>query len=188
MKKLVSVLVALALCLCTLAPVMAETTVEAFPYTLETYRMYFDLLATSMFEVAPVWTTSADGTAATATVNGYGVVEMDINAAGQVTCFTTSLVANQNNASTVSNAFGQLIALLALSSKTAEDITFLTEENINQFTNELLGLLNELLGRMEEALGDTLVVSGEAGGNTCTFTMLLDVNTMTINFGFMFQP
>ena len=188
MKKLVSMLLALVLCLCALTPVMAETAVEAFPYTVEGYRTYFDVLAVSMFGVSPAWTLSADGRSYNVDVPGYGTVEVALNAQGQITSFKSTLVATEDNVTTTSNAFGQLVALIALSSKAAEDITFLTEENINQFTAELQGLLGEMLSRIAEAMEGPLVVSGEVVGNTCSFSMLLDLNNMTINFGFIFQP
>lgn len=193
MKKLVSMLLALMLCLCGLTSAMAETatetTVEVFPYTVEDYKTWFDTFSSSMFEVTPAWVTAEDGKSIAVTVAGYGDVKVELNDQGQITCFSSNLIATEDTVETTSNAFGQLVALIALSSKATEDLSFLlSEENLQQFEIDLMSLLYNMIGRITEALEGPLTVSGEVSGNLCTFSMLLDVNTMTINFGFMFQP
>lgn len=190
MKKLISLMLALVLCLCALTPVMAEEAdaapAEAFLYTQEEYRQLFDVLAANMLQIVPEWT--VDGSMAMAALEGYGEVLVEMNDAGQVIRLSTNKVCALNDIQTSANALGMLVALSALGSKATEDMTFMTEENINVYTQELMSLLYSLMDNLGEAMGSTVTVTGEVGGDTATFTMLIDVTTLSITFGFIYEP
>lgn len=198
MKKLISLLLAALLCIGCLTPVLAEgslsslfssmsTTAEAFPYTLEDYQLYFNVLCTNGLGAAPVWTT--DGTTATATVEGYGTAIVEMNAEGYVTKLSTSMTVSTNDASAANN-LGMMIAMVALSSKAAEDITFLSS-NTEAYTNELVSGLYALLGNLVEAMSGPVSSTVEVYGDTATFTMSLDISdttNITMTLGFTYEP
>lgn len=193
MKKLVSMLLALMLCLCGLTSAMAETatetTVEVFPYTVEDYKTYFDVLGYNLFGEAPVWAATEDGQSLVATIESWGVAVVMLDELGQVTSLGTTIdISMEGDVTTESNKFGQMVALIALSSKAAEDINSFTEENINTFTNSLMTLITSLMGSIADAMTEPVVVSEEIGGNLCSFYMSLDMNTMTMSFGFLMEP
>lgn len=196
MKKLVSLMLALVLCVCTLTPVMAEglgssllaqfTTTATFDYTLADYQTMFNMLCSGTLSVTPVWT--VEGTDNVATIEGYGEVIVTVNADGAVTKLSTSKVCTADDISNSANALGMLVAVTALSSKATEDISFVTEENINAYTEELLNLLYSLMDKITDAMDNTVSVTGELGGDKATFTMHIDMNTMAITFGFIYEP
>ena len=194
MKKLLSLVLAAMLCLCALTPAMAETTaaVETFPYTLGVYKAYFDALATNFFGVAPQWATDAESGIAVARVPGYGDVKFGMDANQNVTEILTVVEMNMNDEAAVntkSNAFGQIVALAALSSKAAEDFNGFTDEKIDAITNQLIAMIQGMVGKIAEAMtGESVVVQEEVDGNLCTFIMQIDMTTMTMSFGFQMKP
>lgn len=169
----------------------AQAPAEAFPYELDTYKQYFDMFSSSIVGATPVWETAADGMSLLATIEGLGTAVVELNGEGKAvrihTEFTTS--ATSDTVAQDSNAFGQLVALSALSSKAAEDLTFIADPaNTNQFTTDILAMLNDLMGKINEAIGQEVAVSAEVSGDTCTFTMILDIATMTLKMGFVYEP
>ena len=192
MKKLLSLVLAAMLCLCALTPAMAETAVETFPYTLENYAAYFNYLALSMFGVEPEWAADYETGAAVASVPGYGEVIFGMDANQNVNEIMTIVSMDMNDTAAVqtkSNAFGQIVALAALSSKAAEDINSFTEDKINTVTNELVAMINEMMGKIADALTGNMVSNQkEIDGNLCTFFMQIDATAMTLSFGFMMEP
>ncbi len=196
MKKLISLLLTLTLCLCALTPVTAEglgslfsnlqtsTAPEAFTCTFDPYKLYFDLLASSMFSVDPVW--SVEDGKDVATITGYGKVYVAKNAEGYITSLNTSATFSASDTSGANN-FGMLVALIALTAKVAEDINFLNSD-IDAYTNELLAVMYGLLSDSASALEGPISVSGYVGGDTATFTLGLTMETMQITFGFSYEP
>lgn len=192
MKKLLSLVLAAMLCLCALTPAMAETAVETFPYVLTDYAVYFNHLASSMFQVEPQWASDAESGVAVASVPGYGDVIFGMDANQNVTEIMTVVEMNINDNDAVkakSNAFGQIVALAALSSKAAEDLNGFTEEKIDAITAELVAMITEMVGKIAEAATGNMVSNQkEIDGNMCTFFMQIDVTAMTMSFGFMMEP
>ena len=169
----------------------AQAPAEAFPYELDTYKQYFDMFSTSIVGAPPVWETAADGMSLLATIEGLGTAVVELNGEGKAVRIRTEFTTSATSDTVVqdSNAFGQLVALSALSSKAAEDLTFVADSaNTNQFTTDVLSLLNELLGKVNEAIGEEVSVSADVSGDTCTFTMTLDLATMTLKMGFVYEP
>lgn len=193
MKKLLSLVLAAMLCLCALPPAMAETTaaVETFPYTLSDYKVYFDLLASDLFGVAPQWATDAESGIAVASVPGYGDVKLGMDANQNMTEILTVVEININDDGAMyakSLAFGKIVALAALSSKAAEDAESFAEKAV-AIGAELETMINELVGGIDEDWnGDMLTIKKEVDGNLCTVYMMIDMTTMTLSFGFQMLP
>lgn len=194
MKKLLSLVLAAMLCLCALTPAMAETTaaVETFPYTLGVYKAYFDLLATNLFSVEPQWAADAEAKIAVATIPGVGEVLFSVDENEYMLEILTMVEMDMNDTAAVntkSNAFGQIVALAALSSKAAEDVNSFTDEKVNAISAELQAMITEMVGKITEALtGEPVTIQKEIDGNLCTFYMMIDMTTMTLSFGFQMQP
>ena len=194
MKKLLSLVLAAMLCLCALTPAMAETTaaVETFPYTLGVYKAYFDALATNFFGVAPQWAADAEAKIAVATIPEIGEVLFSVDENEYMLEILTMVEMNMNDEAAVntkSNAFGQIVALAALSSKAAEDFNGFTEEKINAISAELKTMISEMVGKIAVALtGEPVTIQKEIDGNLCTFYMMIDMTTMTLSFGFQMLP
>ena len=171
---------------------MAETAVETFPYVLTDYAVYFNHLASGMFQVEPQWASDVESGVAVASVPGYGDVIFGMDANQNVTEIMTVVEMNINDNDAVkakSNAFGQIVALAALSSKAAEDLNGFTEEKIDAITAELVAMINEMVGKIAEAATGNMVSNQkEIDGNMCTFFMQIDVTAMTMSFGFMMEP
>lgn len=198
MKKLLSLVLAALLCIGCLTPVLAENslsslfsnlnaTAEAFPYTLEDYQSYFNLLCTNLFGATPVWTT--DGSNAVATIEGFSDVIVEMNAEGYVTKLSTSMTVSASDASAANN-LGMMIALVAMSSKAAEDVSFITS-NTEAYTNELVSGLYSLLGNLAEAMSGPVSSTVEVYGDTATFTLALDISdaaNINMTFGFIYEP
>ena len=190
MKKLLSLVLAAMLCLCALMPAVAETAVEAFPYTLETYRMYFDVLAANLLQVQPQWQKDWSGTKYVVTLGNYGVVEVEVNAQGGVTALTTVSEFSMSGAELQekSNNFGMVCALVALTSKAAEDINGFTENKINSVTQELVGMIQELSSGFDKMDGSPYIIEKEVDGNLCAFMAMINVQKLTLTFGFTMKP
>lgn len=195
MKKLVSLLLAAMLCVCALTPVMAESslsalfnslnnTVEAFPYTIADYQTYFNILSLNVIQVSPVWTT--EGNTATAVLEGYGDVLVEANAEGYVTKLSTSMTVGMSDTASA-NKLGMLVALVAMTSKATEDISFFNE-NSDGFTQELLGVLYALMGDIVSAMEAPISSTGEVYGDTVTFTLSVNVTNMTMELGLIYEP
>lgn len=194
MKKLLSLVLAAMLCLCALTPAMAETTaaVETFPYTLGVYKAYFDLLATNLFSVEPQWAADAEAKIAVATIPGVGEVLFSVDENEYMLEILTMVEMDMNDTAAVntkSNAFGQIVALAALSSKAAEDVNSFTDEKVNAISAELQAMITEMVGKITEALtGEPVTIQKEIDGNLCTFYMMIDMTTMTLSWGFQMKP
>jgi len=194
MKKLLSLVLAAMLCLCALTPAMAETTaaVETFPYTLSDYKVYFDLLATNLFGVAPQWADDAEEKIAVATIPGIGEVKFSVDENEYMLEILTKVEMDINDdeaVQTKSVYFGNVVALAALSSKAAEDLNGFTDEKIDAITNQLIAMIQGLMGKLAEALtGEFVTIQEEVDGNLCTFFMQVDMTTMTLSFGFQMKP
>ena len=196
MKKLISLLLAMMMAMTTL-PALAETSLsdlfsglgsalnqeEAFPYTAEEYKATFDMISGLLLSATPTWT--AEGNVHTASIPGYADVIVETNAAGNVVKLNTAMGFSATDTSGAEK-LGMLIALVAMSSKGTEDLTFL--ENSVEFTNAITQVLYDLLGRIAEALNGPVTSTGEVYGDTVSFTMSLDMTTMTINLGFIYEP
>lgn len=169
----------------------ASTDAEFFPYTVADYQAYFDLFAASILGTTPVWTTADDGQSISIDVGDFSTVLVTLNAEGAVCSYTCSMAANADNAYDAGNSFGQLIALIGLSSKAAEDASFVSSaDSINQFTTEILGLFGTLMSGMNDATSEPLSVTGEVFGDACTFTLLIDAQAepSSISLGFVYEP
>lgn len=195
MKKLLSLLLAALLCVCAMTPVMAEdslsalfsalnTTVEAFPYTISDYQTYFNILSLNVISVSPVWTT--EGNTATAVLEGYGDVLVEANAEGYVTKLSTTMTVGTSDTESA-NKLGMLVALVAMTSKATEDISFFSE-NSDGFTNELLSVLFALMGDITSAMEAPISSTGEVYGDTVTFTLSVNVTDMTMELGLIYEP
>lgn len=162
---------------------------EVFPYALEDYKLYFDMFAASLLGTTPVWATAEDGRSITVDAGDFGTMLVSLNEEGAVLNYACSITANVSNAYDMGNSFGQLVALIALSSKAAEDISFISsQDNINQFTTEVLSLLSVLTENMTDAMSGPVSVTDEVAGDTCTFTMYFDAQTLNLTFGFVYEP
>lgn len=198
MKKIVSLLLAAMLCMCTMAPAMADglagllaqlnnkQNAEAFNYTLAEYQEMFDMLAGATLQATPVWTNNGD--TAVASIAGYGDVIVTLNAEGKVTKLNTEIACSLNNIETGANAFGMLVAVTAMSSKAIEDPNFTSGNNIDNYTNELLGVLYGLMGDIAKALEGPISSTGEVADDTVTFTLAMDMEAMAMVFGFVYEP
>ena len=195
MKKLLSLLLAALLCVCALTPVMAEdslsalfnslnTTAEAFPYTISDYQTYFNILSLNVIQVNPVWTT--EGNTATAVLEGYGDVVVEANADGYVTKLTTGMTVGTSDTESA-NKLGMLVALVAMTSKATEDISFFSE-NSDGFTQELLSVLFALMGDITSAMEAPVSSTGEVYGDTVTFTLSVNATDMTMELGLIYEP
>lgn len=198
MKKLLSLVLALVLSVGCMAPVFAEsgnslfslfnsgsTTQEAFPYTLSEYQMYFNILGKEVLGVDPVWTETATG--ATASMEGFGDVVVEVNAEGNVTRLSTKMTVGLSDTDAIGN-LGMLVALVAMTSKATEDISFVAN-NADDYTNQLLAVLYGLMDRIGEATtGDTISSTGEVYGDTATFNLTLDVTKMTMTLELVYEP
>lgn len=198
MKKIVSLLLAAMLCMCTMAPAMADglagllaqlnnnQNAEAFNYTLAEYQEMFDMLAGATLQATPVWTNNGD--TAVASIEGYGDVIVTLNAEGKVTKLNTEIACSLDNIETGANAFGMLVAVTALSSKVVEDPNFTSGDNIDNYTNELLGVMYGLMGDIAKALEAPISSTGEVADDTVTFTLAVDMEAMALVFGFVYEP
>ena len=198
MKKIVSLLLAAMLCMCTMAPAMADglagllaqlnniQNAEAFNYTLAEYQEMFDMLAGATLQATPVWTNNGD--TAVASIAGYGDVIVTLNAEGKVTKLNTEIACSLNNIETGANAFGMLVAVTAMSSKVIEDPNFTSGDNIDNYTNELLGVMYGLMGDIAKALEGPISSTGEVADDTVTFTLAVDMEAMALVFGFVYEP
>lgn len=195
MKKLLSLLLAALLCVCALTPVMAEsslselfnslnTTAEAFPYTISDYQTYFNILSLNVIQVSPVWTT--EGNTATAVLEGYGDVVVEANADGYVTKLSTGMTVGTSDTESA-NKLGMLVALVAMTSKATEDISFFSE-NSDGFTQELLSVLFALMSDITSAMEAPVSSTGEVYGDTVTFTLSVNVTDMTMELGLIYEP
>ncbi|MBR3763660.1 MAG: hypothetical protein IKK57_03810 [Clostridia bacterium] len=200
MKKLVSLLLAVMLAVTTL-PALAETSLsdlfsgltsgqtqqEPFPYTVGEYKATFDMLSINVISVTPTWAT--DGANATATMEGYGDVIVETNAEGYVTKLSTSMTVSANDAS-AANKLGMMIALVAMSSKTTEDISFLAA-NSEGYTTELVNGLYALLGDLVSAMNGPISNTTEVYGDTATYTLSIDMSDMAnvlMTLTFTYEP
>ncbi len=200
MKKLLSLVLAAMLCLCALTPAMAEndlgaantTAVETFPYVLGDYKLYFDFMAKNFFGTEPQWAADAELLIAVATIPGIGDVIFSVDENEYMQEMMTVVTMDMNDTAqvqTMSNYFGQIVALTALSSKAAEDPETFTEEKINSITNEMVAMINGMMGKIGEALtGNVVTNQKEIDGNLCTFFMQIDATAMTLSFGFQMLP
>ncbi|MBR6668285.1 MAG: hypothetical protein IKL25_07995 [Clostridia bacterium] len=190
MKKLLSLVLAAMLCLCALMPAVAETAVETFPYTMQTYRMYFDVLAANLLQVQPQWEMDATGAKYIVTVGNYGVVEVEVDAQGGVIALTTVSEFSMSNGELQekSNNFGMVCALVALTSKAAEDINGFTEDKINSVTQELVGMIQELSTGFDKMDGTPYIIEREVDGNLCAFMAMINTQKLTLTFGFTMKP
>ena len=197
MKKLLSLLLAALLCVCSLTPVFAEAgdslfsmfgtdrKEESFPYTLNDYKLYFDILADSVLGVTPVWTTTANG--AEAALEGFGVVKVETNAEGKVTRLSTAMTVEPTDQEAISN-LGMVMALMAMTSKASEDISFIAA-NADSYTEQLLAPLYELIGRIGDAVsGKTISATGDVYGDTATFSLSIDMTKMTMTLELVYEP
>lgn len=196
MKKLVSLLLAVLLAVTTL-PALAETSLsdlfsgltsgqtqeEAFPYTVDEYKVYFDMLSGLLLNITPTWT--AEGNVHTASLPGYCDVAVETNDAGNVIRLSTGMGFSASNVADAEK-LGMIVALVSLSSKATEDVSFL--ENSTDFSNALVQVLYDLLSRIGEAVNGPVTSTGEVYGDTASFTLALDIATMYISIGFVYEP
>ncbi len=198
MKKFLSLLLAAMLCVCALTPAMAETATEEaapavpFAFTLDTYKTYFDLLAAASLGVAPEWVQDEEGVVYANLADTFAViVNMDEN--GNIFGFDTavaiSLEADEEAINAASETFGMIVALIGMSALTAEDVTFLANQELQtQFSTQIMTPLLSLIGNIASAMTAPIFETAEVSGHTCTFMMAIDQTAMTMTMGFTFEP
>ena len=161
---------------------------DAFPYALDVYKMYFDMLATNNMGITPVWTPAEDGKALTIEMTGFSPVVVSLNEAGEVTGFSAEVTANPFDSSTMT-AFGQLIAMVGMSSKVSENIAFSQDQaTLNAYAADLAAPLTALTERADESMAAPISSTTEVSGDTVTYTLYFDLATMQMTVGFAYEP
>ena len=195
MKKLIALLLAALLCLGTMLPALAENETEArpetFPYMFSEYKTYFDFLSENLFGITPEWGADVEALIAMARVEGFGDTYLEVDAEEYVKTVITMVsipVADDTQITTAANSFGQLVALITLSSRAAQDVSTFTNETINAVQNELVEMISELMSHVSDALNGPVTLEHEVDGDLCTLVMSFDLEAMTLTFGFMLQP
>ena len=198
MKKLLSLLLAALLCLGCMIPAMAEApvteaetpaAVETFPYTLDNYKMYFDKLVAGALGATPVWTAAEDGLSYTVDVAGFGSVLISLDAEGNILSYATEMTASAANSEALGEAFGQLIVMIGMTSRICEDITFLMDsEAQNEYSIALVVPLMKLSSRINDAMEAPVAETAEVFDDTVTFTLAVNLETVKVTFGFIYEP
>lgn len=198
MKKLLSLLLAALLCLGCMIPAMAEApvteaetpaAVETFPYALDNYKMYFDMLVAGGLGATPVWTAAEDGLSYTVDVAGFGSVLISLDAEGNILSYATEMTASAANSEALGNAFGQLVAMIGMTSRICEDITFLMDsEAQNEYATALVMPLMKLISRINDAMAAPVAETAEVFDDTATFTLAVNLETVEVTFGFIYEP
>ena len=195
MKKLIALLLAALLCLGTMLPALAENETEArpetFPYMFSEYKTYFDFLSENLFGITPEWGADVEALIAMARVEGFGDTYLEVDAEEYVKNIITMVaipVADDTQITAAANSFGQLVALITLSSRAAQDVSTFTNETINAVQNELVEMISELMSHVSDALNGPVTLEHEVDGDLCTLVMSFDLEAMTLTFGFMLQP
>ncbi len=206
MKKLLSLLLA-AMMAFAMIPAMAEAPVdepidepivdevlpvETFAFTLAEFRTYFDLLSLGILGEVPEWTQDEDGldyaliselipVAAPADENGR-ILSLE-------SAVVISLAWDEDTVNTVSNIFGNVVALTGMSAMATEDPAFMENETlINEFTTGLLMPLMSVLSKTQTAMTEPVIAEAEVCGHKCAFTLEIDLTAMTMTMGFTFAP
>lgn len=198
MKKLLSLLLAALLCLGCMIPAMAEApvteaetpaAVETFPYALDNYKMYFDMLVAGGLGATPVWTAAEDGLSYTVDVAGFGSVLISLDAEGNILSYATEMTASAANSEALGEAFGQLIVMIGMTSRICEDITFLMDsEAQNEYSIALVVPLMKLSSRINDAMEAPVAETAEVFDDTVTFTLAVNLETVKVTFGFIYEP
>lgn len=200
MKKIISLLLAAMLCLCALTPVLAESlgdslaaqfgtaASEPFPYTLDSFKMYFDLLSDAVLGVKPVWSATGEGENQNIALEGFGNVIVVIEN-GSIIRYEMAVTVTVDNANELGYGLGSLLGLVFMSSKAAEDVSYLSDSAATDaFSTQLNNLLQELLGKINEAIAAPVSVTGEVMEDTATFTLSVDLTNMTLTLDVKYEP
>ncbi len=180
------------------APIVDEPTIgealpaETFPFTLEEYRVYFDLLSLSILGVTPEWAKDEDGLDYTMIGDLFPVAAPAADD-GRICSLESAVVIGleweQEQIDSVSNLFGNVVALTGMSAMATEDPAFMTDADlINEFTTGILMPLMSVLGDMQTAMTEPAVSEAEVCGHSCSFSLEIDLDAMTMTLGFTFAP
>lgn len=188
MKKLVSLLLTLALLCCSIVPALAETAPTAFSFTLADLQMWIDSVVASL-EVSAAWTTAEDGKSATADMGVLGVIGVTMNDEGYVTTLTCDTTVSIDSLATGGYNFGIAIALVTLSAKAAEDISYvMVDSNMTEMETAMNTLVQEVCSNTAAALEGPVSSTAVVAGHPCTISLSIDINTLAINLGYVYQP
>jgi len=196
MKKLISLLLALVMSACVLAPVLAETEAEAvarpaaFTFDLDGFMMWFGNFATaSGLEAAPTCTVAEDGLSAVVEAQPWCTVAVTMDAEGKVTALAFETAMTIADMQEKAPYFGFAIAMVTLSAKAAEDISFVMDtEQTDLLETELSELVMALTNRITDALVAPVSESGEIAGHLATVFLSVDAATLTLTFGYAYEP
>ena len=188
MKKFLSLLLAAMLCLCALTPAMAEnltvTTEKPFTFTLDSYKAMYNMVAQSVLQVTPVWTTDEATGNVIVTTEGFSDVTVTVDENNNVTGVNTLLKATDADLQDKANAYGMIVAVAGMSAAMLEN----PELGVN-FADEFTPLFTSLLNSIVQAIqGETVKVVGDVAGTTCACTMSIDLTSMEYTFGFHMAP
>lgn len=192
MKKSVSLLLALLLCLAGLFPATAEESgaPAAFAFTLADFRGWHNtLIAQAGMDVEPVWTISEDGTMASADARELGRLTLSMNAAGMVTSLNVETALTAEDMQTGAYYFGGSAGLFVVALMAAEDPACLSDAaGMAQMEAELSELISALFARMGEVAEGGIAQAGRIAGHTATIYAAYDASGMALRLGITFVP
>lgn len=181
MQKLLSLLLALALCLgCATASAASVTIPDAqeikdFFMSKTAYRAAFNMLYFSTFGMRPTWSESADGLTLTATVDGRPAVVLTVDAEERITGLELHWMADLSSGSSFdpdSNA-GQALIYAALPIFMLDDPDFL-DSGFALFVDTCLSLYQDAATQLEGmGAGATVTVSRSFSGCDLSLSMTL---------------
>ena len=178
MKRIISLLLAFTLCLCTLA------SASAAGITITEYQATLDALFSASYGSTPVWTYADDNKSAKVTISGAGELLIAIDDAGrvaQVSAAHSGAIKDLTSVYTFSQELGYFLAAVYYSVKLVEDSDWLlVEENFNSMNNDLVLLANNTLTECFAKLDNgSASMEATVGNIPCLLTM----QAFTIDLG-----
>lgn len=160
------------------------TTDKPFAFTLDSYKETYDMIAQSILQVTPLWTTDEATGNAVVTTEGFSDVIVTVDENNNVIGVSTLLKVTDADLQEKSYAYGIIVAVAGMSAVMLET----PELGIN-FADEYNPLFTSLLNSITQAIsGETVKVVGDVAGTTCACTMSIDLTTMEYTWGFHMAP
>ncbi len=189
MKKLLSLLMCVMLCMMTLAPAMAENiaveTPAVFSFKLDDYKAFYDILCQQMLDgQSATWTVADDGKSVVASAEGLCDLTLYLNEEGAVQYMRVVATAGLTNLTEVATSYGVTVALGGMTA-----LYNIDQDIMAKFEEEFNPLLESLMSDSEAMMsGETLRVDGTVAGMPTVLTVRFDLTSMSLILGFLYAP
>lgn len=184
MKKIMSLVLALVLCLCAAMPAFAAD--AAFTFDANTYCLIFDQLMVSTLDISPKWT-DADVNTRVTTIEDMITISVVSDANGLVTCIDTKIdVSLDYEASYMAGSVFSLVPMTALLLTNPDLVS--DQAKVIEFSTALQAMMTNAGAVLDNSDSTSVSDSLTFGGMLITGTFNTNETRDVLNMQFIITP